>query len=189
MPVLEAIWEVLNTPLTQIAGKDLTLLSLVQIAVILALAAVASRILTRLTRYLLVKRLGFADVVGGPATRAVRIAVFITGVYLAFTSVGFDLAILLVPLGGLSVGVGLGTSDIAKNVFAGLVTISERRVRRGQRIEVRDFKGVVESVGLRSTTILLDDGDRVILANADFMSLPVRIVSGTGDPKADAAPE
>ena len=68
---------------------------------------------------------------------------------------------------------------MAKNLIAGVITLSEQRVKKGQRIEIRGMQGVIESIGLRSTTIVQDDGTRVMLANGDFMSQPLKILTDT----------
>ena len=176
MEVLEAIWDVLNTPVTQIQERDLTLLSIIQVAVIMLLAWTISRFASRFARHVVVDRLEVAETVGNASARAVRITAIFAGLYLALTSIGFDLALLLLPLGGLSVGIGFGMQDVAKNLIAGVITLSEQRVKKGQRIEIRGLQGVIESIGLRSTTILQDDGTRVMLANGDFMSQPLKIL-------------
>lgn len=177
MEILEAIWDVLNTPVTQIQERDLTLLSIVQLFVIMLLAWAVARYASRLTRHIIVDRIDAPEAVGKASARAVRMTTIFAGLYLALTSIGFDLAILLVPLGGLSVGIGFGMQDVAKNLIAGVITLTERRVRKGQKIEIRGMQGVIEGIGLRSTTMVLDDGTKVMLANGDFMSQPVKILS------------
>ena len=177
MGIFEAIWDVLNTPVTKIQERDLTLLSIVQLLVILFIGWAVARYASRLTRHIVVDRVDAPEAVGKASARAVRMTAIFAGVYLALTSIGFDLAILLVPLGGLSVGIGFGMQDVAKNLIAGVITLTEKRVRKGQRIEIRGFQGVIDGIGLRSTTIVLDDGTKVMLANGDFMSQPLKIVA------------
>ena len=61
MEVLEAIWDVLNTPVTQIQERDLTLLSIIQLFVIMTLAWIISRLASRFARHVVVDRLGVAE--------------------------------------------------------------------------------------------------------------------------------
>lgn len=189
MEILVAIWAVLNTPLTQVQERDLTLLSVLQVILIIVLALVAGRAAGRLVRTQAVRRIQVTASAGASAARTVRITAAFVGLYLALTSIGFDLAILLVPIGGLSVGIGLGMQDLAKNLVGGAVTLTEGRVQRGQRIEVRGMQGVVEGIGLRTTTILMDDGVHVLLPNGDFMTQPIKLnpEEGGARPQAELA--
>tara|TARA_Y100000590_G_scaffold468368_1_gene650917 strand:+ start:725 stop:1078 length:354 start_codon:yes stop_codon:yes gene_type:complete len=109
------------------------------------------------------------------------VSFYIVGLYVGLTSIGFDLAIVLVPLGGLSVGIGFGAQDLARNLIAGIITMGERRVRPGDTIEIRGMTGIVKSVSLRSTTVELTDGIQLMLANADFLSQPVKIHPSSPD--------
>ncbi len=169
------IWKVLNTPITQIQDRDLSLLSLIQVVVIILVAWLVSRFLTPLLRRIILGRVNFGETVEASIARGFRFTILFMGVYIAISSIGFDLAILLVPLGGLSVGIGFGAQDLAKNLIAGVITMSEQRVRTGQTLEIRGMRGVVQSIGLRSTTIRLEDGVQLMIANGDFMSQPVKI--------------
>ena len=181
------IWIVLNPPITQIEERDLSLLSLIQVAVIILVAWLLSRFLTPLLRRLILGRVNFNDTVESAISRGFRFMILFMGIYIAISSIGFDLAILLVPLGGLSVGIGFGAQDLAKNLIAGVITMSEQRVRTGQTIEIRGMRGVVQSIGLRSTTIRLEDGVQLMIANGDFMSQPVKIFDDP-EPEDEDAP-
>ncbi len=181
MDFWDAIWSVLNTPLTQVQDRDLTLLSLFQVCVILFVSWSAGKILSSsLNRYVLSK-LDFNSSVEKTISRSVRVSFYIVGLYVGLTSIGFDLAIVLVPLGGLSVGIGFGAQDLARNLIAGIITMGERRVRPGDTIEIRGMTGIVKSVSLRSTTVELTDGIQLMLANADFLSQPVKIHPSSPD--------
>ena len=181
------IWNFLNTPLTQIEERDLSLLSLIQVVIIVLIAWILSRFLTPLLRRIILGRIDFGDTVENSIARGFRFMILFMGVYVAVSSIGFDLAILLVPLGGLSVGIGFGAQDLAKNLIAGVITMSEQRVRTGQTIEIRGMRGTVRSIGLRSTTVQLEDGVQLMVANGDFMSQPVKIFPDS-EPADDEAP-
>ncbi|HJO06540.1 MAG TPA: mechanosensitive ion channel [Chloroflexota bacterium] len=181
------IWKVLNTSITQIQERDLSLLSLIQVALIIFIAWFLSRTLTPVLRRVILGRVEFGDTVENSIARSFRFTILFVGIYVAISSIGFDLAILLVPLGGLSVGIGFGAQDLAKNLIAGVITMSEQRVRRGQIIEIRGMRGTVEAIGLRSTTVRMEDGVQLMLANGDFMSQPVKIFSEPDDDEAESS--
>jgi len=160
---------VLNGPITEIDGKILTPLGVIQIVVIHALTIVALPPLRRV----LSERLNTDERSTRWIVRLTTWLVVLVGIYIALTSVGFNLNLLLAIIGGLSVGIAFGTQDIARNLISGVIVSAERRIGVGAEIEIRGFRGFVEEVGPRSVRLRLPDGRRVLLASVDFMAQPV----------------
>src|ERR1700730_15118691 len=93
--------------------------------------------------------------------------------------VGYVVVMLLVRLGMLGVNsvslvtvagaVGLAFSlaiqDILKNFFAGVYLLLERPFRVGDTIQVKDQLGVVENIGVRTTTLRTTDNVQVLVPN------------------------
>ena len=79
---------------------------------------------------------------------------------------GVDLSILLVPLGALSIGLGLGLQSLASNYIAGMVLLFERTIRDGDVIEVDSIRGTVVETGLRATVVKTFGNTEVILPNS-----------------------
>lgn len=173
MDIWQQTLDVLNAPITEIGGKTLTPLSVIQIAVIVLITILVTGRVRALIRYILIRRMGLGE---GPTKIVSRVAGFLlifVGVYIALTSVGFDLNVLVAILGGLSVGIAFGMQDIARNIVSGVIVSSEGTIRAGAEIEIRGFHGIVEEIGVRSVRLRLEDGRRVIIASGDFMSQPV----------------
>ena len=101
--------------------------------------------------------------------------VVLVGIYVALTSVGFNLNVLLAIIGGLSVGIAFGTQNIARNLISGVIDSAERRIGVGATIEIRGFRGIVEEIGPRSVRLRLPDGRRALPASVDFMAQPVTL--------------
>ncbi len=185
MDIWQQVLDVLNAPITEIGGKQLTPLSAVQIAVILILTWIVAGRVRALVNQLLVRRAGLPERAAVLVGRVTRLLVIFIGVYIALTSVGFDLNVLVAIIGGLSVGVAFGTQDVARNIISGVIVSAEQRIRVGAEIEVRGHRGHVEDIGPRSVRLRLSDGRRVILASVDFMSQPV-ILYGQAEPEPAA---
>jgi len=164
---------VLNGPITEIDGKILTPLGVIQIFVILAITIAALLPLRRLLRRALSERLNLDERASAWIVRLTTWLVMLIEIYIALTSVGFNLNLLLAIIGGLSVGIALGTENSARNVLSGVIVWAERRSGVGAGIEIRGFRGFVEEVGPRSVRLRLPDGRRVLLASVDFMAQPV----------------
>ena len=60
----------------------------------------------------------------------------------------------------------LAVQDILKNFFAGVYLLLERPFRVGDTIQIKDQKGVVETIGIRTTTLRTEDNVYVMIPNA-----------------------
>jgi small-conductance mechanosensitive channel len=70
----------------------------------------------------------------------------------------------------LSVGIGLGLQNIINNFVSGVILVFERPFKVGDYVELADKKGQVMQVGIRSSTLLTDQGAQVIIPNGDLLS-------------------
>jgi len=73
---------------------------------------------------------------------------------------------IVATLGVASLAVSLSLQDVLKNLVAGLYLLVEKPFRPGERLIVRTFDGVVESVDARTTTLRTSTGERVLIPNA-----------------------
>jgi small-conductance mechanosensitive channel len=83
---------------------------------------------------------------------------------IAFPALGSGDIIGLLGLG--SVAISFASPDIFKNFFAGILLLLHEPFLGGDRIFVEGFEGTVEKISMRSTQILSDRGERVIVPNA-----------------------
>jgi len=90
---------------------------------------------------------------------------------------GLSVDRITVILGALGVGVGLGLQNIVNNFVSGVILIFDRPVRIGDTVEVGDKRGRVKEIGIRSSTLLTEEGAEVIIPNGDVLSS--RIVNWT----------
>ena len=73
----------------------------------------------------------------------------------------------IIGLWGLgSVAISFPFPDIFKNFLAGIWLLLQEPFQLGDRIFVEGFEGTVEKISMRSTQILKDRGERVIVPNA-----------------------
>ncbi|MEL7146294.1 MAG: mechanosensitive ion channel domain-containing protein, partial [Bacteroidota bacterium] len=62
---------------------------------------------------------------------------------------------------------------ILKNIFGGIMILFDRPFKAGDKIEVNDYYGEVQEVGLRSTRIVTPDDNLVSIPNSEIMNSPV----------------
>ncbi len=106
----------------------------------------------------------------GTKVTLLRLAVIILGFLLGVTALGISMNKLTVILGALSVGIGLGMQTIFNNFVSGVILIFEKPFKIGDFIELADKKGRVQKIGIRSSTLLTEEGSEVIIPNGDLLS-------------------
>jgi len=99
-----------------------------------------------------------------------RLILLSIGFLIAVAASGLPLDKITIILGALGVGIGLGLQNIVNNLVSGIVLIFERPLEVGDSIEVKDKKGIVKEIGLRSTKLISDEGAEIIIPNGDFLS-------------------
>lgn len=85
--------------------------------------------------------------------------------------VGVDLGPLVASAGVVGFAVGLGAQTIVRDVFSGIIMLIEDQYGVGDEVEVLDVSGVVETVGLRITTIRDRKGTLWFLRNGEIMKV------------------
>lgn len=100
----------------------------------------------------------------------VRLIIVVVSFFLAISALGLSMDKLTVILGALTVGIGLGLQNIFNNFVSGIILIFEKPFRVGDYIELADKKGKVKDIGIRSSTLLTQDGAELIIPNGDLLS-------------------
>jgi len=98
---------------------------------------------------------------------------------LGMSIVGLDLSALSVILGVLGIGLGFGLQGIVANFFAGLIIISTRPIKEGDRVLVNGCDGIVHNIRLISTDIRTFENENIIIPNSHFVENAVHNYSYT----------
>ncbi len=86
---------------------------------------------------------------------------------------GIPLTTLLAGAGVGGLAVALGAQDMLRNLFGSLMIILDKPYRVGERISVKEYDGVVEEIGLRSTKIRLLTGHLAVIPNEEMGRLDI----------------
>ena len=92
-------------------------------------------------------------------------------IFLILSALGVDTTELLAGLGVLSLILGLGVTSLVEDIVAGFFIIAERLFDVGDIVVVDEFRGTVQAIGIRSTQIVDEGGDVLILRNSYIGSL------------------
>lgn len=99
-----------------------------------------------------------------------RLLIIVIGFLIGISILGLGIDKLTVIIGALSVGIGLGLQNIINNFVSGIILVFEKPFKIGDYVELADKKGQVLQIGIRSSTLLTDQGARVIIPNGDLLS-------------------
>jgi small-conductance mechanosensitive channel len=96
------------------------------------------------------------------------------GVVIGLGTMGLDVGALVAGLGLTGFAIGFALRDALANLLAGVLILTYRPFRYGDRIAVTGFEGTVVHVDLRYTTIQ-DLGKRHLIPNQTMYSNPVTV--------------
>jgi small-conductance mechanosensitive channel len=100
----------------------------------------------------------------------VHFAIIVVGFWIAATSLGLRFSNLTLLISALTVGIGFGLQDVIRNVMGGIILLGEGHVKPKEVFRIAGETGVVERIGIRSTTVRTWDGSLVIVPNADLIA-------------------
>ncbi len=98
----------------------------------------------------------------------INVLVWVVGVASALNSVGFEVSAVLAGLGIGGMALALASQDTVSNLFGGLLVLTQRPFKVGERIEVAGINGWVTQFGLRNTIIKNWYGRIVLVPNKKF---------------------
>lgn len=164
---------ILNSPFFVSGNTQISVITLLMLIPVFYLSAWSGKAARKLLERSIFDQLGMDDARKfsfGSITRYVVMAlVFLFGL----SMVGLDLSILGVLLGVLGIGLGFGLQSIVSNFFAGLIIISTRPIKEGDRVLVNGYDGIVHNIRLISTDIKTFENENIIIPNSQFVDQAV----------------
>ena len=115
-------------------------------------------------------RMSLARGVPPTISRLSRYMILATGFIFAVGAAGVDMSKVALFASALSVGIGFGMQNLINNFVSGLMLIFERPVRVGDTVQVGELVGVVQTIGIRSSTLRTPLGAEAIVPNSDLIA-------------------
>ncbi|MEZ4800121.1 MAG: mechanosensitive ion channel [Flavobacteriales bacterium] len=100
----------------------------------------------------------------------IRYLIWVIGLSLAISALGFDVTILVASSAALLVGLGFGLQNIFSDLISGLFMLFERKVKVGDVMEVDNIVGQVQEINLRTSVLLTRDGYNIVVPNHKFIT-------------------
>ena len=176
--LLPVLLEEAETVSWKVGGASVTLRSLIEGAVNVALALLLALWLSSVIEARLLRDAGGANLsLRKVIANALRALLILVAVLVALTAVGIDLTALSVMSGAIGVGIGLGLQKLAANYVSGFVVLAERALRIGDTVRVDGFEGQITDIRARYTVIRAATGRRSIVPNEMMVTQRVENLS------------
>lgn len=141
------------------------LMAVLILAVGYGLAVWTSRLVERLA----VRRFKFEANQAKLLRQWIQVVFVLALVVFSLVSVKIPLTVFAFLGGALAIGVGFGTQNLLKNFISGIIILFERPFRVGDLLDVGGQRGVVSSVGIRSSVLRLFDGTETLIPNSALL--------------------
>ena len=180
---LQRFWFYVNYPF-ELGRIRISLSSLVLGLLLIFLTFPLARAATTLFERRLEKRKHIDAGLRYTIARLVKYGIITVGLLVGLRQAfGLDLTSIAVVFTALSVGIGFGLQYIAADIASGFILLFERPVRIGDRITIGEDEGDVQSINLRTTTVITNNRIAIIVPNSKLVSQ--RVVNWSyGDPRA-----
>jgi MscS family membrane protein len=103
----------------------------------------------------------------------IQVTIVIVGGLIILQEFGVNITTLLASFGVVGLALSLAAQDTASNIFSFAAIVSDNPFKVGDFISTKDFTGVVEHVGVRTTRIRRLDQMLVIVPNNALTSTPI----------------
>jgi len=154
----------------QIAGFDIV--QLVGVVAALLSTYVVARIVSR-TLAKIFEKTPFPEQIERAIVRVSKYVVYVIGLFVVLSILSVDLTLVILGLGAFSIAISFAMSHIIQNFVSGIIVQGDKPFRRGDRIKIRGHEGRVVKIGIRTTIIEADNGDRIFIPNSLFITNPL----------------
>ncbi|WP_297445704.1 mechanosensitive ion channel domain-containing protein [Desulfurobacterium sp.] len=98
-------------------------------------------------------------------SKIIKIFIVLISAIILLDKLGFNVTSLITSLGVGSLAVGLAAQDTIKNFISGILLVTDRQFRIGDRVYIKDIDvdGYVYDIGLRTTRIITISGNNLII--------------------------
>ena len=148
----------------------ITLWSLIQAFIILALTFIAAKNLPGFLEIFILNRAGVDAGTRYAVTTILGYIIIAIGVLIGFDRLGLQWSQLRWIVTGLSVGIGFGLQKIIANFISGLIILFERPVRIGDYVTIGEQSGTVSRIQIRATTLMDLDNREILIPNEALIS-------------------
>jgi len=167
----KSIESALYYPLFSIGTSTVTLAIILKIIFLFIAGIFLLRLLRRQVSLFMEKKAGMSTgSINSITTLGYYIGVIICSI-IVLSAAGLDLSQFGIVLGALGVGIGFGLQTITNNFISGIILLTERTVKVGDYVNLKDgVVGKVKKMSIRTTIIRDFEGIDTIVPNSDLIA-------------------
>lgn len=117
------------------------------------------------------RKLRRALTLANAVSSTVKVIVLIISFFLILQILGVNLVPFLAGATVIGAALAFGAQSLIKDYLSGFLLISEDQLAIGDLVKIQDVEGIVESVSLRTTTVVDANGNKWHIANGDIRLL------------------
>ncbi|KKC27267.1 mechanosensitive ion channel family protein [Sphingomonas sp. SRS2] len=167
---LEPLLEGLNAASLTVGSRQITLLGVLNGAVVIALLFIGTRIAIRLIGRSIDQAGGLDRYQRVLIQKLVAVSFVVVAILMGIDLLGIDLTALAVFSGAFGLAVGFGLQKTFGNLLSGLILLMDRSVKPGDVIVVGDTFGWVNKIGVRAVSVITRDGKEHLIPNELLMT-------------------
>lgn len=103
-----------------------------------------------------------------------RVVIWSLLALIALENLGFDVTTLVAGLGVGGIAIALATQNILGDLFSSLSIVVDKPFEVGDAIQIGEFSGTVEMIGLKTTRLRSVNGEQIVFANSDLLQSRIR---------------
>ena len=170
---LEPITTTLDAIGVRVGSRRLSLLSLIEVLVIVVALMAAVRVANRLTAHTIAHARALDPTQKVLAQKIAGIVVVVFAFLFGIDLLGIDLTAFAVFSGAFGLAVGFGMQKTIGNLIAGIILLMDRSIKPGDVIAVGTSFGWVNKIGVRAVSVVTRDGKEHLIPNEDLMTREV----------------
>ncbi|MEK0182855.1 MAG: mechanosensitive ion channel family protein [Oscillatoriales cyanobacterium] len=117
--------------------------------------------------------------------QAAEITILVIGVIATLSQLGIQTTSVVAVVGAAGLAIGLAWQNTLSHFAAGVMLISLRPFEVGDAIEGGEVKGVVDAIGIFSTTLVTDDHVKIIVPNNKLFDGTLKNTTAMGTRRVD----
>ncbi|MHA7264561.1 mechanosensitive ion channel family protein [Arthrobacter sp. TMN-37] len=130
-----------------------------------------------------------AETIGGLLTSVAAVSLAVVAIMMALQELGLNIGPILASVGIVGIAIGFGAREVIRDAFLGFFITIEDQYGIGDTIEIGETVGVVQSLGLRVTRMVDENGAIWYVRNGDITKVGNRSQGNYIEPAPADQPE
>lgn len=162
--------EILDKAALEFGTMRISLLLLIQAAVILGVLFVVAQFLSRTTSRAVRSNEDISPSMQVLVLKFVQVLLYGAAFFLGMKAIGIDLTGLAVLSGAIGVGLGFGLQKVVSNLVSGVIILLDKSIKPGDVISLGDTFGWIQTLGARYASVVTRDGREYLIPNEDLIT-------------------